>query len=97
MVCVWEGSRGMEGGFSHRSVNATLAFVCAGLIVRGVHRISLDSASTAGAARRGGVADLYWRPLSTYSLLEGVTPAAWISQYKASRPPPPSFLWPTQS
>lgn len=56
-----------------------------GLIIRTVHRVSLDTAATAGVQRRTALANLYYRPLPRISPLPtGVSPAQWIGQYKAS-------------
>ena len=57
-----------------------------GLIVRGMHRVSIDPAAGAGAARRGAVADLLYRPVANFAgLAPGTTPAAWIAAHAAQR------------
>ena len=55
-----------------------------GLIVRGVQRVSFDTAATAGLTRRTNVADMLFRPLVRTSPLGATTPAAWAAAHKAT-------------
>ena len=67
-----------------------------GLIIRGTHRLSLDSAVDAPAQRRTALADLAFRPLQLFAPLGAATPASWVSSYAAtfsglSAPVPPQL------
>lgn len=67
-----------------------------GLIVRGIHRLSIDPLQTNVATRRGALADLYYRPHHTFALLAGTTPSQWLAAHAAnftalSAPLPPQL------
>ena len=56
-----------------------------GAIIRGVHRLSIDTAATAGVNRRNNVAQLLYRPVVRSSPLgAGVSPSQWVAGHKAS-------------
>lgn len=56
-----------------------------GLIVRGVHRVSIDTEATAAVSRRTALADLMWRPVHRFAELPaGSTPASWIAGNSAT-------------
>ena len=50
----------------------------AGLIVRGVHRLRLDGAASAGRALRKLAAGSLFKPLARFARNEAGTPAAWL-------------------
>jgi lysosomal alpha-mannosidase len=50
-----------------------------GLIIRGVHRLSLDVAADAPAARRSALGDLSLRPLQQFAPLGAATPSSWVA------------------
>jgi lysosomal alpha-mannosidase len=54
-----------------------------GLVVRSIHRVSLEPASSAGVTRRTALADLMWRPVIRFAPLVGSTPAQWVSKFQA--------------
>ena len=54
-----------------------------GLIIRGTHRLSLDTAAAAPAQRRAALGDLAFPPLKLFAPLGASTPASWTSQYAA--------------
>ena len=56
-----------------------------GLVVRGIHRLSIDPAAIAGQARRSGVADLLYRPVANVATLpQGVTPSSWVGKHASN-------------
>lgn len=53
-----------------------------GLIVRGIHRLSIDTAAFAPAVGKAALQDMTFRPLVTYSALQGgLTPATWLAKF----------------
>jgi lysosomal alpha-mannosidase len=55
-----------------------------GLVVRGVHRVTLDPAGSAGIARRVAVNDMLFKPLSTFAPL-ATDPNTWISTHTSRK------------
>lgn len=57
-----------------------------GLVVRGMHRISVDATpAAAGVSRRTAVGDLVFRPVTNYApMTSAASPSAWIASHKAS-------------
>jgi lysosomal alpha-mannosidase len=56
-----------------------------GLVVRTLHRVSLDPNPAAAAVnRRAAVADLLYRPQARYAALGTTTPAQFVASYKPS-------------
>jgi hypothetical protein len=54
-----------------------------GLIIRAMHRLSIDSLATAGATRRQMASDLLFRPLLVFAPTPS-TPLSWTKSFKAS-------------
>jgi hypothetical protein len=54
-----------------------------GLIVRGVHRLMIDTAAEAPAALKRSAQDLLFRPLIAYASCAD-SPSQWVKEYRAS-------------
>ena len=52
-----------------------------GLIVRGLHRVSLTPTATAAAVGKAALQDVTFRPQLTFSSLSSTTPTQWLSAH----------------